>query len=141
MPSARYFFSAGVVNNKIYVIGGSSSGPNDTLSAVEEYDPALDTWAQKAEMPPASARFGPGTSVINNKIFVIAGAAGFEVSPLVNIYSPADDTWKRLPDMPNPRAGSASTVNGKIYFIGGALTVKPPHPAVSTVEVYSPEEF
>jgi len=40
--------------------------------------------------------------------------------------------------MPNPRVASASMVSGKIYYIGRALTIKPPHPAVTTVEEYIP---
>ncbi len=46
--------------------------------------------------------------------------------------------WTRKADMPTARFSPACVIKGKIYAIGGALTVKPPHPAVSTVEVFKP---
>ncbi|MCH8289930.1 hypothetical protein IH992_02335 [Candidatus Poribacteria bacterium] len=45
MPTHREDFAAGVVNGKIYVIGGGHGG---VFATVEEYDPATDTWAIKA---------------------------------------------------------------------------------------------
>ena len=38
MPTARRWVSAGVVNGKIYVIGGSTAD-NAVLATVEEYTP------------------------------------------------------------------------------------------------------
>jgi N-acetylneuraminic acid mutarotase len=125
------------VNKKIYVIGGSFGGPNDILSVVEEYDPAKDIWTKKADMP-TKRFFGPSISVVRGKIYAIGGAAGYDVLSTVEVFDPVADTWESLPDMPNPRAGSACLLKGKIYYVGGALTVKPPHPAVSTVEVFTP---
>jgi N-acetylneuraminic acid mutarotase len=57
MPSKRWIHSNSVVDGKIYVIGGGESPKNNTYSGVkcyttlEEYDPATDTWTQKANMP------------------------------------------------------------------------------------------
>jgi len=99
---------------------------------------STDSWTKKTDMSTASARFGPGTCVINDKIYVIGGAAGFDVLPIVEVYNPTKNSWTSKTNMPNPRAGSACLVNGKIYYIGGALTIKPPHPAVATVEIYTP---
>jgi hypothetical protein len=42
MPTARYLFSLGEVNGKLYAIGGSTSGGNSAV-VVEVYDPATDT--------------------------------------------------------------------------------------------------
>ena len=53
MPTAREYLSnnAPVVNGKIYVIGGwlTTNGPG--LSAVEEYNPATDTWRKPMRQP------------------------------------------------------------------------------------------
>src|ERR1700680_348893 len=43
MPTPRYFLASGVVNGKLYAIGGVTTG-NIPVSAVEAYDPATDTW-------------------------------------------------------------------------------------------------
>jgi predicted Zn-dependent protease len=48
MPTAREGLAVGVVNNKIYAIGGWGGS---YLSTVEEYDPATNTWTTKASMP------------------------------------------------------------------------------------------
>ena len=138
MPTDRYFFSASVVNNKIYTIGGSFGGPNDILSVVEEYDPATDSWSRKRDMP--TKRFSPASVVMNGKIYAIGGAAGYNPLPIIEVYNPSKNEWKCLPTHFNPRVGSACIVDDKIFHIGGALTVTPPHIAVSTVEIYSPLE-
>jgi N-acetylneuraminic acid mutarotase len=104
---------------------------------VEEYDPFTDTWIRKTDMP--TKRFGSSGSVINAKIYVIGGAVGYDALSINEVYDPTTDIWERLPNIPNPRVGSACVLEGKIYYIGGALTVKPPHMAVSTVEVFTPQ--
>ncbi len=54
MPTARYCLSTSVVNGKIYAIGGTTNAI-DSIPTVEEYDPAIDRWTKKAEMPIAKA--------------------------------------------------------------------------------------
>jgi hypothetical protein len=73
MPTARSSFATGVVNGKIFAMGGLATG-NNHLSAVEEYDPATDTWTPKAGMP--IARSMMTASVVNGKIYVIGGSIG-----------------------------------------------------------------
>jgi len=61
----------------------------------------------------------------------------------IAIFSPANSdpgSWKKLSDMPTARYFSFSSLVGdKIYMIGGCLDIKPPHPAVATVEVFTPD--
>lgn len=118
MPTAKHSFGVGVVNNKIYVIGGYQDGP---LTTVEEYDPKTDKWTQKTDVPTKRAAFG--TCVANGKIYTIGG--GTWEAPFLNFstveeYDPANDTWTKRADMPTARLDlSASAVNGKIYAMGG----------------------
>ena len=97
-----------------------------------------DTWNQKADMP--TSKFGSATCVVKGRIYTIGGAAGYDPLPVVEVFNPEMNTWLSRNDMPNPRAGEASTIKGKIYFIGGALTIKPPHPTVSMMEEYIPSK-
>ncbi|MFQ6041671.1 MAG: kelch repeat-containing protein, partial [Candidatus Poribacteria bacterium] len=60
MPTARWGLSTCVVNGKIYAIGGC--GPEAPVNAVEEYDPATDTWRWKDSMP--SGIYALSTSVV-----------------------------------------------------------------------------
>ncbi len=63
MPTARFVPSSGVVDGKIYVIGGTPGSPWDTISTVEVYDPATDTWTRKGNMP--MVRAAGASSVVN----------------------------------------------------------------------------
>ena len=139
MPTARCTFSTGVVNERIYAIGGAK-GRTDALRSVplqivEEYHPATDTWTRKADMP--TARNALCVSVVDGRIYAIGGSDGI-ATPLdtVEEYNPETDTWTRKSDMPTVRyALSTSVVNGKIYAIGGSMGG---FRALSTVEQYDP---
>jgi len=131
IPTPRAFSTAGVVDGKIYVMGGAQGPPYPGFSAVEEYDPATDTWTRKTDMP--TPRSTMGGSVVDGKIYVIGGYVPGVVST-VEVYDPAMDTWTKKADMPTPRyALSTSVVDGKIYAIGGG-TGQP----LTTMEVYDP---
>jgi N-acetylneuraminic acid mutarotase len=139
MPTGRCTFSTGVVNGRIYAIGGAK-GRTEVLRSVplkivEEYNPATDTWTRKTDMP--TARSALSVSVVDGKIYAIGGAEGIG-APLQTVeeYNPATDMWTNNADMPTARfALSTSTVNGKIYAIGGSMGG---FRAVSIVEEYDP---
>ncbi|MFC1793953.1 kelch repeat-containing protein, partial [Planctomycetota bacterium] len=88
---------------------------------VEEYDPATDTWTEKADMP--TGRVFLASSVVDGKIYVIGGYnfwGGGAALAAVEEYDPATDTWTKKADMPAPRGAlGTSVVNGKVYVIGG----------------------
>jgi RNA polymerase sigma factor (sigma-70 family) len=144
MPTARSWSGAAVVDGKIYVIGGCvPSDPNiptrfaQTTIAMEEYDPATDTWTKKAGMLPPT-RAWLGTSVVNGIIYAIGGWSGWDEGRYVSTveaYDPAADKWTRKADMPTRRETCAVTVDGKIYAIGG---LRNGVVVVPTVEVYDP---
>ena len=138
MPTATSLHSASVVDGKIYAIGGTDNlyGWADYWSTVIVYDPLMDTWTRKADMPTGRARLS--TSVVDGKIYAIGGSPNrdAEVST-VEVYDPATDTWTTKADMPRARNWlSTSVVNDKIYAIGGKIY--PSESMVSTVEVYDP---
>jgi len=141
MPTARWSLSTSAVNGKIYAIGGWPGGSNLSyaLATVEEYAQKTDTWTKKADMP--TARGGLSTSVVEGKIYAIGGWPGggnlrYALST-VEEYAPKTDTWTKKADMPTARADfSTSTVNGKIYAIGGRTAGGI---TVSSVEEYNPK--
>jgi N-acetylneuraminic acid mutarotase len=76
MPTTRNHAFVGVVNNKIYVIGGRQAAGmipySSNTDVVEEYDPATNTWGGvKQRMP--TARSGGGYATYNGKIYVGGG--------------------------------------------------------------------
>jgi RNA polymerase sigma factor (sigma-70 family) len=138
MPNARHFHSSGVVDGKIYLIGGCF--PFGWALSVEEYDPVTDKWTKKTDMPTASA--GLSVGVVDGKIYAIGGvnnlgANGAEINlSIVEEYDPATNKWTKKTDMPTARCGlSVSTIDGKIYAIGGANA---DNWGLSTVEEYDP---
>ena len=146
MPTARAFLSTSVVNGKVYAIGGSSTDSTFSygLSTVEEYDPMTDTWTKKADMP--TARHSLSTSVVNGIIYAIGGMRDTgeivdgmrwaEAFSTVEAYNPAKDTWTKEADMSLAREGlSTSSVNGRIYAIGGF--VRPGIHLTPAVEEYN----
>jgi N-acetylneuraminic acid mutarotase len=120
LPSPRYGFGTAVVNNKIYVIGGTDG--TSYLDEVLEYDPLLDTWTSKAHLP--TARSDLAVTVWNGKIYALGGVAGDSKFRNNEVYDPLSDTWDSL--TPSPGAftwSTANAVHGKIYFIGGTLSM------------------
>ena len=130
MPTARNHAFGGVVNGKIYFIGGRLGHSFITMTSntdlVEEYDPAKDTWGVlKARMP--TARSGGGWTTANGKIYIAGGeiftpelAGAFRA---IEAYDAASDSWMRLPPMPMPRHGVAAAIlNNKLHLISGGLT-------------------
>lgn len=70
MPTARFGAKSFLINNKIYVIGGSQA-ENTALNTVEVYDPVNDSWESLPDMPQAMVFFSG--AVLNNKIYLFGG--------------------------------------------------------------------
>lgn len=124
MPTARYGLATGVVDGKIYAIGGDvttndGSTPWSYSPAMEMYDPATDSWTQLADMPTPRAMLA--VSVVDGVIYAMGGN-GPDVEPvrIVEAYDPATGRWVRKADMPSQRSHfSTSAVDGRIYAFGG----------------------
>lgn len=121
MPFSCFGCAAGVVNGKIYVIGGqNSSYPSGTMRAVQEYDPLTNSWAIKASMP--TPRYDFAIGVVGGKIYAIGGYQwGTGVELAVNEeYDPSTDSWTQKAPMLTPRDNLAiGVLENKIYAIGG----------------------
>ena len=140
MSVPRNHAFSGVVNGKIYVIGGRT-GHGFILSAtntdvVEEYNPASNMWSIPKERMP-TARSGGASGTDGRRIYV----AGGEVTTTelvgafraVEAYDPATNSWMALPSMPMPRHGVAGAVIGNRFHLvsgmiqsAGALTFLDP---------------
>jgi peroxiredoxin len=146
MAVPRNHAFAAAVNGKIYVIGGRT-GHGFIMSAtntdaVEEYDPATDTWSAPRERMP-TARSGGAGGTDGRLIY----AAGGEVTTkqlvgafrAVEAYDPATNSWATLPPMPLPRHGVAGAVIGDRFYLvsgmiqsAGALVMQDPKLEVHT---------
>ncbi|MBM4459080.1 MAG: hypothetical protein FJ011_15180 [Chloroflexi bacterium] len=135
VPRSR--LAAATAGGKLYAIAGESSdtgtgqarspaglyrepvGTAALLGAVEEYDPAANTWTRKAPMPTAVSNVS--AAMIDGKIYVPAGYAASGYSLALQVYDPATNAWTTRAPVPAPRAGPAVTaIGGKLYMFGGA---------------------
>jgi len=122
-PGGQRIYAAGfAVDGKGYICSGEklsgsvNSWPNDLW----QFDPATDTWVQKANMP------GPGLSAVGlNGIVNSGGHYGFVVTGGPGgclEYNPATDKWGKLPDMPGgSRQQFAAFMINRSLFIGGGF--------------------
>jgi len=80
MPTALHALSTSVLDGKIYAIGGYVPGVagDPGVATVEVYDPATDTWTTAPDMP--TGKWGPRTSVVDGKIYVIGGCRSWPVT-------------------------------------------------------------
>jgi N-acetylneuraminic acid mutarotase len=129
MPTARNHAAVGVVNGKIYVIGGRLGnafiGRAANTDVVEGYDPATDQWtATLSRMPTPRSALTWGT--YKGKIYVAGGelqtaymAAAFRA---VEAYDPATNSWSTLPSLEFPRHGAAGDILGsRLHVVSGVV--------------------
>ncbi len=112
---------AAVLNGKMYIIGGCDDRECDkTLSAVQVYDPATDTWSSAADYPVPVSWEACGT--IAGKLYCAGGDMGRGTTTYKTgyAYDPKADEWTSIADMPIDLWGMAYTAaNGKLLVSGG----------------------
>ncbi len=128
LPTKRWEFSTAVVEDKIYLIGGSlfenNAGPFG-LSTVDVYDTQTNTWQRGADMP--TPRTSAKAAVVNGTIYVFGGynskdnfLENWKMADHVEAYDPLTDTWTQRKEMPISRIYfGLGVVAGKVYLIGG----------------------
>ena len=70
MPFERGEIAVATVNEKIYVISGSSRGV-EANAFNQEFDPATGMWRERSLMPSVASH--AGAAVLNGKIFIVGG--------------------------------------------------------------------
>lgn len=111
-----YCFTA--TASRIYIMGGYWA--NGESKVIEEYDPVLDTFIVKREMPIAIDC--ASASSLNGKIYLFGGSTlnAYSGTNATYEYDPVTETWLRKKDAPNMRREHYSlTIDRKIYTWGG----------------------
>ncbi len=117
---------------KLYVLGGLVLGQGRATDRTFEFDPATNTWQEKAPMP--TMRGASGTAELSGKIYVAGGQRDITVNEFA-VYDPAANTWTPLPVLPTARNHlTAQAVGGKFYAIGGRSAS-----LIGAVEMYDPD--
>ncbi|HKF99332.1 MAG TPA: kelch repeat-containing protein [Xanthobacteraceae bacterium] len=156
MPTKRGAAAATALNGKLYVIGGATMmpGSNETgihparrhmvVGAVEEYDPASNTWAARSALP--TPRNHHVVAAAGGRIWVIGGRIGAAFitsgsnTDVVEGYDPAADTWTPPRDrMPTARSAITYGVyKDKVIVAGGEFQDRRMLGAFRAVEAYDP---
>ncbi|HSB43586.1 MAG TPA: kelch repeat-containing protein [Nitrospira sp.] len=123
MPVGLHHVGIGVTGGRLYVIGGyTQSGLTvwHPVATVYAYDPATDSWAERATMP--TARGALSVTVHEGKLYAIGGYDRNANSAAVEVYDPERNAWTSRAPLPTPRDHLASaTAAGKVYAIGGRV--------------------
>lgn len=91
MSTPRDMAAVLTFNNKIYVIGGETSG-NTPTNAVEVYDPISNTWETKSSLPFAE-KYASGW-ILENTIYILGW------SNKTYRYDSSTDTWAVIGNLP-----------------------------------------
>lgn len=139
MPMGLHHVGIGVTGGRLYVIGGYRQAGLSVwhpVATVYAYDPATDTWAERAPMP--TARGALSVTVHDGKLYAIGGYNRTANTAAVEVYDPERNTWASRAPLPTPRDHLATaTVAGKVYAIGGRLNGDY-HRNLSVTERYDP---
>ncbi len=121
MPTPRLSLGAAEVGGIIYAVGGSSDA-SFWMATVEAYDPVGETWTTKSSLP--TARFGLGVAAIDGRVYALGGYTPVEnyanLTPVLEAYDPATNTWMTKPAMLEPRVYMGTAVlQNLLYVVGG----------------------
>ena len=135
LPAPQGAGGTTLIGRELHVIGGNSADrvTNVGTHLVLDLDNVEAGWRTAAAMPDAKDHFS--TVALNGRIYTIGGEHGHDkyhdVQKSVHLYDPADDTWRRLADLPIASGHAEGTTfirDGRIIFAGGQTD---PHKSAS----------
>jgi N-acetylneuraminic acid mutarotase len=138
-PLPRHEHAYVKADERFFLIGGRGSAP---IKPVEIFDPSTSAWSRGATPPLELHHF---QAVEHGGLIYVVGAmtGGYPAEPPVPhvyIYDPANDRWRRGPEMPEGRRrGGAGAVlhDGLIYVVAG-ITNGHTDGHVSWLDVFDP---
>jgi N-acetylneuraminic acid mutarotase len=127
MPLSRQELATGVLNGKVYVIGGYDGNGNSTAT-VQVYDPTTDTWTFAHALPYAVNH--NAAAVAGGNLYSFGAGAGE-----LFLYNPNNNSWiaRASSHYVHSQTAAVGVINNKIYVAGGTGT-----PSQSELEVYDP---
>jgi N-acetylneuraminic acid mutarotase len=127
LPTAVQGYGSAVVDNKIYVIGGSktptSGGTSTIINNNQVYDTQTDQWTIAAPLSSLSSYGAAGVTegyLAPKAIYYIGGFTGGDFSDQTKVYTLSNNSWSYTEAMPTARAYlGLAVVNDALYAIGG----------------------
>jgi N-acetylneuraminic acid mutarotase len=89
--TARLLHTSGVIDGKIYVIGGTPNIKDPLrINTVQVFDPASNAWSTPAVAGTFTPRSYLSSGVVNNKIYVLGGQDTSRVMNVNEVFTPAE---------------------------------------------------
>ncbi len=140
LPVGLHHAGAAALDGSLYVVGGFAGTANmiwRPSNRVFRFDPAGETWTERAPLP--TARGGLAVTTLQGKLAAVGGYDGRENPTAVEVYDPAIDQWTAVASLPTPRDHLAAvTIGATLYAIGGRVRLNY-RENLSTVEAYHAE--
>ena len=139
MPTARAYATCGVVDGKLYVLGGLSNcnATQSTLANLDVYDPATDSWTQRA--PSVQPQFRRPVASVNGQLYLVGSSGDLNqvATNSLDRYDPGSNTWSSMPAMATGRIVPAVCSAGtSIYVFGGFARSTTAITPLASVEVF-----
>jgi N-acetylneuraminic acid mutarotase len=133
MPLALNHTTAVAYRGRVYVHGGYASGLEQPTRALLRYDPQRDRWRRLAAS--AVPRAAHAAAVIDDHLYVAAGANDSGSLRSLEVYSFASDRWTSGPRLRGPARNHTGGVasGGRFYVVAGRDVAN-----FSAVERYDP---
>jgi N-acetylneuraminic acid mutarotase len=127
MPVSRQELATGVLNGKVYVIGGYDGNGNSTAT-VQVHNPTTDTWASAHSIPYAVNH--NAAAVAGGNLYSFGAGAGE-----VFVYNPNNNSWiaRAFSHYVHSQTAAVGVISNNIYVAGGTGT-----PSQRELEVYDP---
>lgn len=138
-----------LIDNNIYIFGGTSNHWDDPINKIFLYDIELDSWSLKSTCLPVNLSEMAVCSH-DGIIYIFGGQSTpiktphpLIVNSTVYLFDPKTDYWQEVSEMPKGLTGlTAHEINGEIYLVGGATVDVFKRGALSadipSINVYTP---
>ena len=118
----RFALAAVVMDNAILTMGGVAFTPEgfNNFSLVERYDAAHNRWVfdERYTLPWPAA--GLGACTHQGRMYIFGGYSTDNIHHRAACFDPAAGEWRRIADMPAPRAAmGVAVLDDSIYLVGG----------------------
>lgn len=131
LSSTRSDSAAVAYNNRIYLLGGRSSGGPVNTSEYADINPTgtLGSWTAGTTLP--SATYGHSAQIYNDRLYIVGGASSVGGAPTGNVHftrlsaSGAMNTWVQTTSFPTGRisnGGNISVIWGAYLYVSGGCS-------------------
>ncbi|MEM9022577.1 MAG: kelch repeat-containing protein [Bacteroidota bacterium] len=121
-PGGPRYEAAGTALEQNGYVGWGRTAAGRLCSDWWHYQSLADAWVKLPD-PPGQSRFYAEAVAFGNTLMAGGGFNGTEFLADFQAFDPANGTWQKLPDLPEPLRGySAVRLGQTIYLLGGMTT-------------------